>query len=262
MLLGRRGACGLGEDTVSFQKAETDSFRLKARNDVFDNLNEVIEYPRYGFAANDLDFIECYRHSDVDSVVRFRSLDESADFDLLFSAIPMRRHKQPNKATRPNNISETRPDIHSDETLMLSDVTCLVECPEEVIPSSVRLLRAKDRVNFFRDVLGSAFNLVLKFSGTIGKGESGVFQLAATRSERQSVSSAVEGGPKVVNCIMGAVSAELNGDRIIDPDFHNLMVRSLRIRLEKRSLFVSVPELFKFSVNISAVFLCARDLSA
>jgi hypothetical protein len=145
---------------------------------------------------------------------------------------------------------------------MLIDVTCFVECPEEIIPSSVRLVGAKDRVNFFRDIPGPSFDLVLEFDGVIGERERGSPQPLAPGTLSKSVSSAVEGTAEVTDGIVGAISARLDGDRALDPEFCNLMVRSMRIRLEKRGAVVTIPKLLEFSVNVSGVFLCARNLSA
>jgi hypothetical protein len=115
---------------------------------------------------------------------------------------------------------------------------------------------------FLQGCPGPSFDLVLKVDGIVGKGEPSVFRVGLPRADCESVSGAVERGSKVGDGIMSAICEGIHGNRISDSDFQNLMIRSLRIRLEKRSLLVSAPGLAEFPFKVSAVFLCARDLSA
>jgi hypothetical protein len=64
----------------------------------------------------------------------------------LFEAVPTGRREQFDKSADHRNVTEGSSRIQSNETLMFMGVTRLVECPENIIPSSVWLVRAKRRV--------------------------------------------------------------------------------------------------------------------
>ena len=245
---------------MSLQKTEFGAFGLKTGDDMLDKLNEVIEYPRYRFASDDLDFIKGYEHSDLYIALNLRTLDESAAFDLLFESVPPGRQEQPYKSADHIDVTEGSSSIQSDETLVFIGVSSLVECPEHVIPSSVRLVRAKDRVNFFRDILRPSFDLVLKLGDAIREGEAGGLQPASASALCESVSGAVEGTAKVSNGVMGAISEGINRDWIFDSNFQKFVIGSLGVRIEKRGLLVSIPENAEFPFKLGGVFLCALNL--
>jgi hypothetical protein len=143
---------------------------------------------------------------------------------------------------------------------MFMGVTGLIECPKGIIASSVRLARAKRRVDFFRDILRPSFYLVLKLGSAVSEREGGSSQSFAVGTYRESVSGAIQRTTEVNDGIMNTVGKGINWDRIFDPNFHDLVIRSLRIRLEKSGLIVSTPELAEFPFNVGAVLLCAGNL--
>ena len=245
------------------QKSKPRTFGLQRRNKVFDDSDPVFKHPGYRFTSNKLDFIEGYRGSDLDIVVRLYASDESTNFDLLFSAIPTRGNEQSDEGTNPINITESRVDIQSDQTLMFIEIARLVKCPEGIIPSRVWSVPMKDRVNFFRNISTPSFDLSLKLIGTIGERESSGLGLSDPSSTKsKGISCAIEGGAQITNGIIDTITERVHWDRIKNLNFENLVLRYLRIRLEKTGLLVTTPELSKFPFKVISVFLCARNLSS
>jgi hypothetical protein len=106
--------------------------------------------------------VERYKRNEIEIVIPIgiRSLDrsESDNFHLVLSAIPYRGgwHREwPSKSMRLATATPHNSGHWSDEFVLIP-ITQFVQCPQEIIASSVRLESAKERLDFFREISGTS----------------------------------------------------------------------------------------------------------
>ncbi len=139
---------------------------------------------------------------------------------------------------------------------MLICDTYSVECPEEVVPSSVWLERAKERQNILGKILASPLEGILEFGSAPCKREEclGV-RLASGMSN--GIRSLIESGPEVVSGIGSNI-----GERPWQwPSEFNLveLISSIRVGLNNTGVWFGIQKGLEFPLKINDVFLAAIE---
>ena len=119
-----------------------------------------------------------------------------------------------------------------DENGMCS-VTELVEGPKGVIPSFVRLERAKKRYDVRRQIFASTPNVVLHVSGSVPKRKLSTLRLGDACESRSGVPGLIKSGSESVKSLSGVVCANVR-DRLVHSEFMKLKA----IRVFLNDLFV------------------------
>ncbi len=161
--------------------------------------------------------------------------------------LPRRCDAAPNSATKKTNRCK-----HP----VLISVAYPVECPEQVIPSSVWLERAKKRPDFLREI--SAFGQKHRFKlGRIpSEGEEGILGVGDTRGFGDSKTCLVKSRSKIVNGISGH-NSKIIRNRLRNLDFVKLM-DSIRIWLNKEGVWFCLEESVRPFIKVNNVILAPR----
>ena len=152
----------------SFDDTEFSRFGLHAPQNEFDLASEIAQNGKDWASAKNWDIAKGYTDADIDIVMRCGLARQPGNYDLIFSAIPCGRRVTENRI-RPSSLRKSDKfrifDMNSgsDNGSMLVGITKFIECPKGRIASSIRLEPFKERFDFIRDVLGLAFDVVVKF---------------------------------------------------------------------------------------------------
>jgi len=129
--------------------AEPDSLRFNSEQDCIDFCAKAVQDSKDWLARKDLGSIQDYLEAKTEIVVRIRRGPE--EFDLIFGAVPalvksdgLGRLITP-KGPANSVVSGTNDSDRNH--LVLVPVSYIVQCPEQVIPSLVRLESTKAREN-------------------------------------------------------------------------------------------------------------------
>lgn len=245
-----------------FKEPESSTFALKSGDDLLNQANPVIQYRPHRFSSNALNIAESYMHSNLYVEVEARSSHESADFYLIFEAIPSGFTQETDQTSCPGSISERCRRGQFNDSLVFMGITRIVECPERIIPSFVWATRTKDRVNFDRYIPSTPLDLTFEVSGAIGKGESRSVLSSAMLADSNSMNGTIKSGAQIVDSIVQGASQGIQRDRVNDPDFQDLVLRSIRIRLQKLCVLVSTPPPTELCCQFIPEILRTRNLSA
>jgi hypothetical protein len=236
---------------------------IQGEKNSLNQADKIVKDIGNGNSLHEIDFAKGYECGDLHIVVNASASDEPATLELLFEAIPRGLIEQTETALRNSedfSQSSNRPNLN--EHLVLVGVTRLVQGPQNVIPSSVWLVRAKERVEFFRDILGPSLDLIVQVRRSLGERECRVLRVSPSGRDSQRVPNVVQGEPKVVHSICGNIGKRSDWHRIDNLDFQKFLARVIRVRLEKSFARVSIPEYSDLPLKIHSVKLCSKDLAA
>ena len=132
-----------------------------------------------GFSLQSIDFAERYIKAELDVVIELLSATQSSKYHLVFSAIPIcavEVNRTSIDIGAPFHFSD-RSSNRADQAVF-AGITCLVQSPNKVIASFVRLERAKERQDIRRQILASAAadDIVFEACGIVGDREAGFFR--------------------------------------------------------------------------------------
>lgn len=233
---------------------------FEAQQNMFDDIHKVVEDLKSRFVGQKIDFVEGYRQSDFYLAVKWMPRKTGEEFDLLFNAIPDGINRNVMNGSGAMHIAEQRIDRDGEQPVFVCDCQ-LIQGPEEVVPSFVRLVRPKNRVNIRRDILAPSLHTVLELNIASSEGEGCVSRLNLAAGDSQFVSGIVEGGTEVMESLTRE-SSERIGKCSSEPESVNDQLRSLRIRRGHNDVWACVEENPGFLGEIRNVFLGASDLAA
>jgi hypothetical protein len=221
---------------------ESPSLRFDSHQDALYFAAKSVQDSKDWLARNDRNFVDRYRREEIEIVVPLRIRDnerpKANQYHLIFNAIPNVRIRHGKGATVPANGRESAlHDLHQgrDEFVFIP-VTQFVQCPQEVIASSVRLEPAKQRLNLLREVCGSPYGA--SHLGNIpSEREGSIFRARITVGDGDCVASIVQSAPEVHDNIACDIRKG-NGKWLRELDLVYLPVRFLRVWLD--NLFVGI----------------------
>jgi hypothetical protein len=239
--------------------SEALGLRFDSHQDALNYAAELVQSSRDWLAINDLDVVKRYKKGELEVVLECRSRPEFNKYHLVFRSVPYvgRGHGE-KSSTR--DVYSVWPKCLSNgnDHLMFIGVGDFVQCPQEIISSSVRLETAKERVDFFRNILGSP-QCAWHVGNASSEGERAVFGLANAGSRSKSVPSIIEGTPQGDHDV-GSSIGDTCWDFLRHPDFFQRMSRLFRVQLSNSLVGVLVVEDFEFPLEIDKVFLSPCEL--
>jgi hypothetical protein len=245
---------------MSTDVAESPRFRFKIGQETLDRIKKDGESFLNRLTPKSVgDVIERYKRGVAQLVVSLTSGtgtgDVVSEYELIFETVPGGLDDEGGYATR------KMPKQPDSEQLVFVRNGYLVEFPKGVIPSSVRLIRAKERVKTLGDILAPCLHTVLKRDGVVAERESGVSRPDLSSGDSDSIHSIVEARSQVVNSVRSEVS-EMRRDGLSELELVYFLVRVIRIRLDNYAAFIGLPEDLSLPLKIRDAFLRKRDLAA
>ena len=169
-----------------------------------------------------LNIAEGYEKSKFEVVIELSSRQHPAcKYHLIFFAIPMGRwdlYGASDCHVTDVNAADSR--AHRDQNCV-SCVTQLVQGPQGVIPSFVRLERAKKRLDVQRQVTTSASDVVVHVSGSVPKRKLSTLGRSNTADDCGGVPGLIESGSERLKRLSGVVGTDL-GERLFQFEFEKL----------------------------------------
>lgn len=239
---------------------ESDSSRLSfgSHDDALNFADHCVENIRNRITFNRFDCIESYAVGALEVVLKLRIRRDNREYDFVFGAIVDGRRNVYPAASRSMNfeihVSGELKDRNQEPVLV--DVVRPVQCPNQVIPSLVRLECAKERNYIGRNVLTSSLDHVVEFSYGVGDREISGLGIDAPGGNSGSVSSLIEGRPKVSDNFSSEVAEPVRDGAEFDlVDF----VQTITIDLNRSGAGVRFKKLIGLPFEFVKLGLCARD---
>lgn len=246
---------------ASYDDFEPPRLRFDTQEDALNFARQIVEDGNRWLSNKQLDFAELYIQEKVELVVKLGAFGlNRRKCDLIFASVRDGLRVRDTRVKSGVPIRSTDADSDRNELNVLISDTYLVESPEKVIPSLVRLECAKEREDVLWNVLGPPWRASFPFGQASTNREGGVFEPSITRSERNAVGSVIQRGPKIVDGIGGNVGEEFRQRHELEP--MKLFVGNIRIWLDKYVVWFCVREGFNLPFEILDVMLCARQLPA
>jgi hypothetical protein len=241
-------------------KPKTPGLRFNTHKDALDFSAKSVEDSNNWLAVNNLDFVKRYKNTEIEIVLEFCFGAEGDKYHLVFCSVPnmgIGHLEETSTANLSPNANES--GANRNDHFMLVSIAYLVECPQEVIPSLVRLEPAKERLDLLGYILGP-HQRICHLSDTTSEGEGSVFGAAAARSNSYRVPGIVESTPKVVHQVPGNVP---NGiwERRGQLDLVNLMVRLLRVRFNNSCVWIDLSKLCDLPLKLDEVFFSPSEFT-
>jgi hypothetical protein len=137
---------GLGDEP------ESAAFGFGSADDALDFGRHCAENAKDWAAAQKVDFVERYCQSKAAIVMKLASRTEAREYDLVIFAVPSGNEDA--SALERSAFEVHAASVHADgNDGCMKRATELIEGPDGIIPSFVRLERAKERHDLIRNVL-------------------------------------------------------------------------------------------------------------
>ena len=161
----------------SFNNPDSSGLSFSKPQDALDCACQIAQDAKNWHTAKDWNPAKSYAEGHVNVVLTGCIGGRSLDYDLIFSAIPSRTRRPKDVGKRgfrigvPNKFNLSHIDARLNDSPMFMGIGKFVQSPERRIPSFIRLESHKQRLDFWRDVLGFGFEVTLKFSPRVAEGE-------------------------------------------------------------------------------------------
>jgi hypothetical protein len=246
---------------------KTPALRFDSVQHTLDFQAKLIQESKDWLALHDRNLVDRYKRVEIEIVAPLRIWDDhrakANDYHLVISAIPDMRvgHRE----RSPETTNGTVPTVHDlterGEEFVFIPITQFVQCPQEVIPSLVRLEAAKERLNLIREISGTAnrashvVDILRERKGTISR-------VGFADSNSDGVTSIVEDAAKIHNNITGDVPKRI-GKWLRELDLVYLPSRLLRVWLDNLFVGIEIVEFSDSPVEIrKEIFLSPCELTA
>lgn len=241
---------GIGEQTAGL--------RFDSEKDLSDFIRHSVEDGNEWLARNKLNIAERYADGNLRIVFHIFIGKCQREYELVFSATPDQRIGH-DAGVFPNGVvcpDATNGRDHRSDDCVFVGVTNLVQCPEKVIPTLVRLESPHHRNDSRRDILGVSLATRRKIY-IRPEGEVGVLGSGLSGNNGRCVSDVVENGPQAVNRI-DHDSGNSIGNELSEYDFVRIM-NAVRVRLDNVVMFYSVDEPIDLAFRVNNTFLCVTE---
>ena len=242
--------------------AEATGLRFYSQQDALDFATKCVEDSKHWLSVHNLDVVKRYKQAELEIVVELLSAgSNSKKLHLIFCSVPDVRmgHAEVPADTMNTDVIASDSSTNRDDHFVLVCNAYFVECPEEIIASSVRLETAKERLDLWRDIFAPTENLghpVQSWS----KRESGVLGVLVPGSDGNCVPSVIESISEVLHQVRSDIA---NGSwkKLSQLDLVNLMSGFVRVRLDNCCVWIDSREIDNPPFKIGKVFLSPRNLA-
>ncbi|MBM3543359.1 MAG: hypothetical protein FJX44_02460 [Alphaproteobacteria bacterium] len=228
---------------------------FSSQEDALNFARRGIEYSNCGAAFNPIELVESYVKGDVCIVLKMAARSDPSECDAVFVALP------PDSDT-PRARDFARMKVHSsgdsdwDQKPMFVGITEFVEDPEGVIPSLMRIERAKERRNLWPQVFTSPGNIVVQLGRGIPEREVGFFGISNSAQDTSGVSTLVEGRSEGLDGLDGGVGPTVWE---IARKLNAMDIKPIRINLDSRNCWVFLEERLNTLSESVDMLLCASE---
>jgi hypothetical protein len=242
----------------ALDKADAPRLRFNSQNDALDFAGHCVENGNRWLVAHDIHFSKRYEEGEIDIVLELTIWADATKYHLVLFAIPPRYRQSAGGQKATTEIHSSDSHLCGQETVLAS-VTKLVECPDKVIPSFVRIERAKERYDIRRDILASSFNASFKSDHIVCDGEVGGLGVNLPIRDGCYESGLIEARSEPFDNFIGEIRqtvwqglCELNLVKLVD---------SIRVGLDDPCVWLVFEKPLDPGIEITNVALCARDAS-
>src|ERR1043166_6909135 len=154
------------------QESDTLGLRFNSHNDALNFADKLVKDSKHWLSVHELDIVNRYKKHDLNVHVEFTSSNIAGKCHLIFGSVPVRHMKRGVPRSRYGGEAHTLSNYgHRTDGPVFIGITKLVESPDEVIPSFVRLEPANEVADFFRNFFGKTVNSVVELSLTVANGK-------------------------------------------------------------------------------------------
>lgn len=239
-------------------------FSLRCEDDSLNLIREFSQGWNDWRAGQSLDFAERYSKGEVDLIAELTAWSNYTIYHLIFFTVPnhiRNRGRIRRIGTTPQDHAFACGRKKSVSNRFKQTVEALppdaVECNEQIVPSWIRLERAKQRHDIRREILASSAYGTLELSGIVRNGEVNEIRTRCPAQDRNSICSLIEGGTQCFQGFVGNVSEPI-GESPPDLDLVRL-AESVRVRLNHANigLFFKIP--LESGIECTDVLLCPAE---
>lgn len=245
-------------------ESELAAERSRIVQDAINHAHHLVSDANDWLARNTLNALDRYRNGEVCLVIKLNDLSgrSPVECDLVFFTVPSNpvsfREGLWNSATDSSAppCHELARDADGHEGKVLAGVTKLIQSPEGVISSFVRLERSKERADFRGQILAAAGQIVPpSFFGRTER-KLGGLEASIPAGLGGSVTGLVEDRAQVVGGIKEDVG-KIGRQPARKLDFVKI-VYAIDIFLDSMGPRLRIDKLIDFGVQIVDVMLCAQ----
>lgn len=246
-----------GENRKS-EKADLPALDLCGRDDFANLTREEIEGADCWRGLHTIKFVEAYEKGNIGVVFELPAGHDAQIFDLIFFAIPSRGEELEAASGPPAHLHlrSKRPDRHKEPVFV--GVTELVEGPQGIIPSLVRIEASKQRADLAGQVPASSLYHSIQVSNVVGDRKIGILGLGNSVENGDGVSGLVESGPQRLKGFNGSVGPTIGK---IARELHRVGNDAFRIRLFDPLVWFLLEEGADTFLKPTRVFLTALEPS-
>lgn len=251
----------LSEHGGLLDNSEASTLRFDSHQDALNYAAELVKSSNDWLAVDEFDVVERYKKVELEIVLVCRSRPEFDQFHLVLSAIPkmwVGHGEKPSPGQACSVPGKGTPD--RDNHSVFIGVGDFVQGPQEVIPSLVRLEPAKQRLDFFRDVLASP-DSAHHVASASSERKGTMLGVSYPSGQRNRVHSIVKGTSQADSDVRDSIG-DFKRDVLSHTDCLNHVSRFVRVRLHKSFVRMDVLEGVDFPLEINKVFLSPSDLLA
>jgi hypothetical protein len=233
------------------------ALRFDSEKDALDFAAKAVQDGKDWASIYDVDAIKRYKDGELQIVIEIMdSRPNGKEFHLILCAIPdVRLGDAAEPAQRTYRYSMPyRPGTNGDDSFVLICDSYFVKCPEEIIPSLVRLEPAKQRLNLWRDVFGPTDRFGHQVVQTTGEGESTISGVWGAGSDRDRVASIVEGVSEILNEVGGPIG-DGRREGLSQSDLVDLMAWDYSVRLDNSLVSLDMGEVDNVPLKFGEVYL-------
>lgn len=232
---------------------------FRTEQDASDFARRSVEESNRRYAAADPSILKAYVEGRADIVVPWFPNFTSSKYDLIFSAVvdgvDSINFSQSGPVT---DFNVGAPDRHRDQGHMVR-ITKLVQGPEGVISSLVRLETSKERHDFVREVFGSPFDTRFQSTEIVGDGEVCEFGVDLPSRDCTSVGRLIEDRSKSLKRLDSQMSPGF-GEPLGKFEFENLVGLIVRIDLRDQFVWLFLEKDHNLPIKFGNVFVASREL--
>lgn len=242
----------------SLDKPKPCRLRFRTQDDALNYARDVLQYGADFFTAYGLNIPKRYAMGEIEVVLKVSAGRDYSEYEFVFFNVPGKIREvalASHDGLAQSDLSREKSD-RGDE-LVFVGITELVESPDGVIPSLVRVERAKERYDIGGQILASPFDDVFESSNIVRNREVGGLGCGLTAQRGSSKSGLIKGGAQRLKALDGEVR-DIVGQR---PGHLELvkLVPGLRLYLNRSSVWLRLEKGFTLPGDFVDVLICAGE---
>ena len=215
-----------------------------------------IEHANRRAAGNAVKVVERYVEGKISIVLKVAVRPHLCDYDVVLVAIKSAQSQFDVSACDPSpNCHTGACDADGHQESVLVGIAELVESPEGIIPSLMRVERAKKRTDFRREVFAPAFRTRIKVNDSIPEGEVCVSRFRNPGADSDGISTLVQGGTKSLDGFNPGFSPTI---RDLAIKLQDMKPGTIRVCLDGMSSWFVFEESCDTFFKPTSMLLCAR----